>query len=117
MEFPSSGICGTWPEPYARTHAQMRAGDLPPYYLTFRPTQGGFPENLLGIVSAFVAALLSNRTFLIEPSANFSLGPSLLPSQIDWELKNGTPGVPDVPLSVTARHRLGGWERVGCLHC
>lgn len=101
MEFPSSGICGEWPEAYERMHAQILAGELPPKYITFRASQGGFHENLLGLVASFVAALLSNRAFLIEPSANFSLGPALLQSRIDWALKEG------VPVNVTARHRLG----------
>ena len=71
-----SRVCGrAWPE-YVRLHRDMLAGVRPGRFLTFKPDPWrGYANQLLGISSAFAAALLTDRALLLRDdvlAAHFS---------------------------------------------
>jgi len=74
----------------------IRGGKAPKKYITYRPTgDEGLGDRLLGVVTTFVTALLTDRAIIIDDPF---LSTSFQPEGVDWRVG------PDVPLVVTNRN-------------
>lgn len=94
MAFPGPKVCGGgWAEQYASRHRQIRAGKLPPRYLTFIQYYGGLGAQLNGLVSSFLAALLTNRALVMESDSMWIFDSG------EVDLRMG----PDVPVKIKNR--------------
>lgn len=59
-------VCGNnWQTKYTETHQAILNGDLPQRYLVSVPVKAGLADVLLGYVSGFLWAILTNRAFMI----------------------------------------------------
>lgn len=97
--FPGTELCGTWHDKYTLLHQRMKRGELKPKYVTFQPEQEkGLGDQLNGMVTCFVSALLSDRMFVMTKG---SLEAAFEPRFIDWRAG------PEVPLNVTTTLRQG----------
>lgn len=97
--FPGTDLCGTWHDNYTLLHRRMKLGELRPKYVTFQPEkEKGLGDQLNGMVTTFVSALLSDRMFVMT---NGSLEAAFEPRFIDWRAG------PDVPLRITTSRRQG----------
>ncbi|KAG5176626.1 hypothetical protein JKP88DRAFT_249398 [Tribonema minus] len=57
--------CGHWQESYMDFHERTLAGALPPRYLVSVTVEAGLADRLIGTISQFYLALLSQRAFQI----------------------------------------------------
>eukprot|EP00611_Tribonema_gayanum_P028478 TRINITY_DN7331_c0_g1_i1.p1 TRINITY_DN7331_c0_g1~~TRINITY_DN7331_c0_g1_i1.p1 ORF type:complete len:446 (+),score=61.44 TRINITY_DN7331_c0_g1_i1:44-1381(+) len=57
--------CGHWQESYMDFHERTLAGTLPPRYLVSVAVEAGLADRLIGTISQFYLALLSERAFQI----------------------------------------------------
>lgn len=61
--------CGNWQAEYSRLHASILRGEAPPRYAVSIAVEAGFADNVVGLISEFFFALLSNRAFQITTHA------------------------------------------------
>lgn len=60
-------VCGYWQDDYIRLHNRILEGEQPPRYaVAVRATHKGLADQLLGIFTTFVYALLTQRAFQIS---------------------------------------------------
>jgi hypothetical protein len=62
--FGDSNKCGSWQSNYKILHSAIKSKSLPPRFVVVIPTESGLADNLVGLISAFFYALLSNRSIL-----------------------------------------------------
>ena len=62
---PGSLYCGNWQAEYSRLHSSILRGEAPPRFAVSIAIEAGFADNVVGIISEFYFALLSNRAFQI----------------------------------------------------
>lgn len=106
IHMPSPAVCGTWQEKYANLHRSIRSGKQPKFYITFNgflePRLGiataGMGDYLQGMVTTFLLALVTNRSFIMHESP---LTEVVDHHYIDWRLRG------DVPM---AFGRNGEWN-------
>ena len=84
--------CGSdkWAANYAIQHRSSLTDAKNSKFLIYscRKDCGGLAERMLGIVSTFYVALLTNRIFLIDSTVPVELDTVLEPNRIDWRFKN-----------------------------
>lgn len=86
--------CGTWQEKYAAYHRDVMAGNLPPRFLVMSHRTGegigGYGDRMLGIVSALLVAIATDRAFLLHPSLfpGVNINEFFTSSWIDWDFNN-----------------------------
>ena len=59
------GQCGSWQDGYVELHKDILSGKKPPRYAISVPAPAGLSDRLVGAVSVFYYALLTNRAFQI----------------------------------------------------
>ncbi len=67
--------CGDWQSEYSRLHASIVSGQAPARYVVSVAVEAGFADNVVGIITEFFYALLTNRAFQItshHPLPDFS---------------------------------------------
>jgi hypothetical protein len=57
--------CGSWQDGYIELHKDILSGKKPPRYAISVPDPAGLSDRLVGAVSVFYYALLTNRAFQI----------------------------------------------------
>lgn len=57
--------CGSWQDGYIELHKDILSGRKPPRYAISVPAPAGLSDRLVGAVSVFYYALLTNRAFQI----------------------------------------------------
>mmetsp|Transcript_3272 Transcript_3272/g.3443 ORF Transcript_3272/g.3443 Transcript_3272/m.3443 type:complete len:418 (+) Transcript_3272:218-1471(+) len=62
--FEDSNDCGTWQKKYAQLHTDILQKNIPPKYLISIAGRCGVADNLSGLITQFLLALLTNRAFL-----------------------------------------------------
>lgn len=88
VAFPGAEVCGYgWPASYAQLHDAIRAGELPARYITWSSEDGGMGDQLLGIASVFIAALLTKRAIILK---NPYLETVFEPAEVDWRWHNSS---------------------------
>lgn len=98
-DFPGPDLCGSWHVNYTLLHKRMRNKEIEPKFVTFQPENDkGLGDQLNGVVTTFISALLSDRAFVMTKS---SLEAAFEPRFIDWRVG------PDVPLKITTTLRQG----------
>ena len=60
-----SGQCGSWQDKYIQLHKDILSGRKPPRYAISVPAPAGLSDRLVGAVSVFYYALLTDRAFQI----------------------------------------------------
>ena len=58
--------CGSWQESYSKLHRSILSGEQPGRYAISIPPRQGLSDRLVGIVTVFVYALLTNRAIQIS---------------------------------------------------
>lgn len=61
----NSGQCGSWQDDYIQLHKDILSGRKPPRYAISVPAPAGLSDRLVGAVSVFYYALLTDRAFQI----------------------------------------------------
>lgn len=104
VRFQGPAVCGSgWAESYARLHAGILAGELPASYITWSCEGQGLGDNLVGLASVFIAALMTQRAIIL---ANHHLESVFEPAEVDWRWRSQG-GVP--------MHDTYGCRRQKCL--
>ena len=62
--------CGSWQESYSNLHKRILSGEQPGRYAVMVPTRSGVSDRLVGIVTVFLYALLTDRAFQIAGSSS-----------------------------------------------
>lgn len=65
-EVSCQGECGTWQDAYIKLQSQILSGERPPAYAVALSTKQGFADQLLGAISTFYYALLTDRAIQIS---------------------------------------------------
>ena len=60
-----ASICGSWQESYSKLHRSIVSGELPGRYAISVPAPAGLSDRLVGLVTVFLYALLTDRAFQI----------------------------------------------------
>ena len=58
-------MCGTWQDSYSKLHRSLLSGKKPSRYAISIPAPAGLSDRLLGTVTVFLYALLTDRAFQI----------------------------------------------------
>lgn len=96
--FPGVDACGLWAPNYTRLHSEILSKQRPQKFITLLASGpgGDIGASLMGVVSVFLAALLTDRALLITD-------PNVLdafhPAGVDWQATAG------VPMTATAGER------------
>jgi len=98
FSFQGAGKCGWWANGYETSAQAHQEGEAPAKYLTYTPfEQQGLGDRLLGLVSTFLTALVTDRALII---ADPVLSQTFEPALVDWRVG------PDVTLNITTRSLL-----------
>lgn len=97
MRSPSPDVCGHWQFEYGEAHKDIRSGFAPPRFITFvdpntaprNLVRPGLGDYLVGMATAFVVGLLTERAFVMEDS---SLTQVVDVGEVNWRVG------PDVPM-------------------
>ncbi|CAB4477998.1 unnamed protein product [Rhizophagus irregularis] len=80
--------CGTWQDNYSMLHEKILSGNEAQRYVSYicddKNNCGGLSDRILGMTSAFVFALLTNRAFLADWQIPFPLETIFSSPNIDW---------------------------------
>ena len=60
-----SSMCGSWQESYSKLHKSIVSGEQPSRYAISVPAPAGLSDRLVGLVTVFLYALLTDRAFQI----------------------------------------------------
>ena len=99
--------CGTWQEHYRAYHRRVLAGQLPPRYLVAVLVQAGLADQLLGVITAFYAALLTGRAFQITAGHQALAS---LEAAFDAPFVNWTRPLDPLPLTKHMYHMYQVWR-------
>jgi len=64
VESNKEASCGTWQKSYRYLHHSILKNNVPARYVVSIPVRAGLADNLTGLVTQFLFALLTNRAFL-----------------------------------------------------
>lgn len=104
--FPGVDECGLWAPNYTRVHTKILRRKQAQKFITLLPSgrDGDIGSSLMGVVSVFLAALLTNRAIVItDPNVLNAFDPA----GVDWRAG------PDVPMTATAGERGEAPRRPG----
>ncbi|RIA95452.1 hypothetical protein C1645_872777 [Glomus cerebriforme] len=80
--------CGSWQHNYSRLHEDILSGNEVQRYISYicddKNNCGGLSDRILGMTSAFIFALLTNRAFLADWQTPFPLETIFNSPNIDW---------------------------------
>ncbi|GBB85578.1 hypothetical protein RclHR1_12070009 [Rhizophagus clarus] len=80
--------CGAWQDNYSKLHEKILSGNEAQRYVSYicddKNNCGGLSDRILGMTSAFVFALLTNRAFLADWQTPFPLETIFSSPNIDW---------------------------------
>ena len=60
-----ASLCGSWQESYSKLHRSIISGKQPGRYAVSVPAPAGLSDRLVGLVTVFLYALLTDRAFQI----------------------------------------------------
>ena len=79
--------CGSWQESYSKMHRSIVSGEQPGQYAISVPAPAGLSDRLVGLVTVFLYALLTNRAFQIagrQPRKTCGLMPEVWNVVLIW---------------------------------
>lgn len=80
--------CGNWQHNYTILHHQMRTGQIPPRWAVWSCTEqaicGGLGDRFVGIITAFLFAIFTNRAILVDWTYPCNATDALSYSNVNW---------------------------------